>query len=47
MILEALHRIVNHREGLSRREAREVMGEVLSGKCTDAQIAALLVGLHM
>jgi anthranilate phosphoribosyltransferase len=23
------------------------MGEVLSGKCTDAQIAALLVGLHM
>src|SRR6185503_12227958 len=47
MILEALHRIVNHREGLSRTEARSVMGEVLSGKCTDAQIAALLVGLHM
>jgi anthranilate phosphoribosyltransferase len=47
MILEALHRIVNHREGLSRAEARSVMGEVLSGKCTDTQIAALLVGLHM
>jgi anthranilate phosphoribosyltransferase len=47
MILEALHRIVNHRESLSRDEARAVMGEVLSGKCTDAQIAALLVGLHM
>jgi len=47
MILDALHRIVNHREALSRVEAREVMGEVLSGKCTDAQIAALLVGLHM
>src|ERR1700756_5383244 len=47
MILEALHRIVNHRESLSRDEARGVMGEVLSGKCTDAQIAALLVGLHM
>jgi anthranilate phosphoribosyltransferase len=47
MILDALHRIVNHRESLSRAEAREVMGEVLSGKCTDAQIAALLVGLHM
>src|SRR5438445_1304808 len=47
MILDALHRIVNHREALSRAEAREVMGEVLSGKCTDAQIAALLVGLHM
>jgi anthranilate phosphoribosyltransferase len=47
MIVEALHRIVNHRESLSREEARSVMGEVLSGKCTDAQIAALLVGLHM
>src|SRR5437667_743287 len=47
MILNALHRIVNHRESLSRGEARAVMQEVLSGKCTDAQIAALLVGLHM
>ena len=47
MIFEALHRIVNHRESLSREDARVVMGEVLSGKCTDAQIAALLVGLHM
>jgi len=47
MILEALHRIVNHRESLSRDEARSVMEEVLSGKCTDSQIAALLVGLHM
>jgi anthranilate phosphoribosyltransferase len=47
MIFEALHRIVNHRESLSREEARAVMGEVLSGKCTDSQIAALLVGLHM
>ena len=47
MILDALHRIVNHRESLSRAEAHEVMGEVLSGKCTEAQIAAFLVGLHM
>src|SRR5512140_1907802 len=47
MILEALHKIVNHREPLSRAEARETMHEVLSGKCTNAQIAALLVGLHM
>ena len=47
MILQALHRIVNHREGLSRAEAHEVMGEVLSGKCSDAQIAALLVALYM
>jgi anthranilate phosphoribosyltransferase len=47
MILDALHRIVSHHESLSREEARVVMGEVLSGKCTEAQIAALLVGLHM
>jgi anthranilate phosphoribosyltransferase len=47
VILDALHRIVNHRESLSREEARAVMTEVLAGKCTDSQIAALLVGLHM
>jgi len=47
MILDALHRIANHRQSLSREEARAVMTEVLSGKCTDAQIAALLVALHM
>ena len=42
MILDALHRIVTHRESLSRADARVVMCEVLAGKCTDAQIAALL-----
>src|SRR5438876_6171214 len=47
MITDALHCIANHRQSLSREEAREVMSEVLSGKCTDAQIAALLVALHM
>ncbi|MBI3477058.1 MAG: anthranilate phosphoribosyltransferase [Acidobacteria bacterium] len=47
MITEVLHRVVNHRTSLSRAEAREVMAEILTGKCTDAQIAALLVGLHM
>src|SRR2546425_3694679 len=47
MILDALHRIANHRQSLSRGEARDVMVEVLTGKCTDAQIAALLVALHM
>lgn len=47
MILDALHRIANHRQSLSRQEAREVMSEVLSGKCSDSQIAALLVALHM
>jgi anthranilate phosphoribosyltransferase len=47
MIIDALHRIANHRQSLSREEARAVMSEVLTGKCTDAQIAALLVALHM
>jgi anthranilate phosphoribosyltransferase len=47
MILDALHKIANHRESLSREEARAVMQEVLRGEATDAQIAALLVGLHM
>jgi anthranilate phosphoribosyltransferase len=47
MITDALHRIANHRESLSREEARLVMAQVLAGKCTDAEIAALLVALHM
>jgi anthranilate phosphoribosyltransferase len=47
MILEAIHRIANHRESLSRPDARAVMSEVLAGGATDVQIAALLVGLHM
>jgi anthranilate phosphoribosyltransferase len=47
MILDVLHRIANHRQSLSREEAHAVMSEVLSGQCSDAQIAALLVALHM
>jgi anthranilate phosphoribosyltransferase len=47
MILDALHSISNHRQSLSRDEARTVMTEVLTGQCTDAQIAALLIALHM
>jgi anthranilate phosphoribosyltransferase len=47
MIVDAIHRIANHRESLSREQARLIMTQVLSGKCTDAQIAALLVALHM
>jgi anthranilate phosphoribosyltransferase len=47
MITDALHRIANHRESLSREEARAIMAEVLAGKCTDSQIAGLLVALHM
>ncbi|HXZ81435.1 MAG TPA: anthranilate phosphoribosyltransferase [Terriglobales bacterium] len=47
MITEALHKIANHCQSLSRADAREVMAEILEGKATDAQIAALLVALHM
>jgi anthranilate phosphoribosyltransferase len=47
MIHDALQRIANHGRSLAREEAREVMAEVLAGKCTDAQIAALLLALHM
>jgi anthranilate phosphoribosyltransferase len=47
VILDALHRIATHRQSLSREEARAVMREVLTGECSDAQIAALLVALHM
>lgn len=47
MITDALHCIANHRQSLSREQARIVMSEILSGQCTDAQIAALLVALHM
>jgi anthranilate phosphoribosyltransferase len=47
MILDALHRLANHSQSLARAEARDVMAEVLTGKCTDAQIAALLIALRM
>jgi anthranilate phosphoribosyltransferase len=47
VILDALYRIATHRQSLSREEARAVMTEVLAGQCSDAQIAALLVALHM
>src|SRR4051795_8084453 len=47
MIIEALHQVANHRESLSREMARDVMSEILTGGATDAQIAALLVALHM
>jgi anthranilate phosphoribosyltransferase len=47
MITDALQRIANHRESLSREEARLVMAEILTGKCSDSQISAFLVALHM
>ena len=47
MILEAIHRLANRGESLSRNEARVVMTEVLNGECTDSQIAAMLTALRM
>ncbi len=47
MILDSLHRIAQDGQSLDRAESREVMAEVLGGKCTDAQIAALLIALRM
>lgn len=47
MILDAIHRLANHSESLTRMEAREVMAEVLNGQCTDAQIAGLLIALRI
>ena len=52
MILDALHRLANpstaeQAQSLSREEARAVMSDVLAGKCTDAQIAAMLIALRM
>ncbi len=47
LLTDALHKIAVHRKPLSREEARAVMSEILAGSATDAQIAALLVALHM
>ncbi|HXX02648.1 MAG TPA: anthranilate phosphoribosyltransferase [Candidatus Acidoferrales bacterium] len=47
MILDALHSLANHSQSLDRAAAREVMAEVLTGKCTDGQIAGLLIALRM
>jgi anthranilate phosphoribosyltransferase len=47
MILDALHHIAQQGQSLGRDQARDTMSEVLRGKCTDAQIAALLVALRM
>src|SRR5580658_1944465 len=47
MLLEALHKLANHRTSLTREEARDVMAQILRGQVTEAQIGALLVALHM
>jgi anthranilate phosphoribosyltransferase len=46
MIHEALEKIVAD-EDLSRAQAETAMEEILAGRATDAQIAALLTGLRM
>ena len=47
MIIDALCKIANHRTSLSREESRAVMGELLAGQATDAQVAALLCPTQM
>src|SRR5580704_5976307 len=47
MLLDALHKVANHCSSLTREEAREAMSEILRGEATEAQVAALLVALHM
>src|SRR3977135_496677 len=47
MITDVLDRLANHCQPLARAEARALMTEILTGKCSEAQIAALLVALHM
>lgn len=45
-ICQALQRVVAHID-LERAEMREVMRDVMTGACSDAQIGALLLGLRM
>ncbi|HEY0565226.1 MAG TPA: anthranilate phosphoribosyltransferase, partial [Terriglobales bacterium] len=47
VIVDALHHVAVHRRDLDRERARAVMSEILSGRTSDAQIAALLVALQM
>ena len=47
MITEALQKIIDRRESLTREEARAVMSEVLGGGASQSQICSLLVALRM
>ncbi len=47
MIHEALHQLVARHESLTQAQARELMEAILAGKASDAQIAGILVALHM
>lgn len=45
-IKEALNRVVNQLD-LSTEEMQDVMREIMTGQCTDAQIGAFLMGMRM
>lgn len=45
-IVEAIKQVVDRRD-LSSEEAELVLEQIMTGQCTDAQIAALLTGLRM
>lgn len=45
-IKEALNRVVNNLD-LSTTEMQDVMRQIMTGQCTDAQIGAFLMGLRM
>src|SRR3990172_5429334 len=46
MIVEAISKVVE-RGDLSYEEARSVMGEIMEGRATEAQIASLITALRM
>ncbi len=45
-IKEALNRVVNQLD-LNTEEMQDVMREIMTGQCTDAQIGAFLMGMRM
>src|SRR5512140_1158598 len=47
MITDVLHKIVVHRESLTREEARHALSAILHARAKESQIGALLVALHM
>src|SRR3954469_1436873 len=47
MIQDALYRVASCRESLSRADAHAVMADILAGKCSQSQVAGLLVALHI
>ena len=45
-IKEALNRVVNQLD-LNTAEMQDVMREIMTGQCTDAQVGAFLMGMRM